>query len=707
MKELIHKKVVVFLMLLFVETLPLAGQPVPRLKPYRVKEDLSNISNLKEFKEALEYYKLEFYLTEKQKEKLVENGFVVIPSWSRQFFHVYESPHYGIKPRIPNFVTSDCILHTYHLLYDHTLRAVEVQKLLPSLWKLTQAMLRESRKLYRKVSDPRLKEASQRNLVFFGVASRLLKSEGLEIPEEPSRAVELELKKIQEHRGREKSSIFPFEHDYSQYIVRGHYTSSEELRRYFLSMMWYGQNAFPFVLDGSPARTEVLQTELIVWLLFNSSAEGEPLIKLWDRIYYPTTLYVGSSDDLTPHEVYELIREVYGEKIEIGDLADSVKLERLIEKAKDLKKPRIVSGLLGLPQGLQFRFMGQKYIPDSYILQKLSKWPQRPFPKGLDVMAVLGSQRAETILDSVFHEPDRWKDYVSMREKLKEEFSTLGREEWFQSLFFGWLYTLKALLREWGEGYPSFMRNHAWVDKELNTALASWTELRHDVILYGKPSGAEGEIGVEEVPQPKGYVEPVPEFYDRLLRLVELNRQVLLEYDCLTERLKRVFDSFEDLILFLRDVSEKELMNQPLSDEEYERIRYIGGTLEDLSASLVEISMNLPSFDWTTGKLIYGKPVRVIRGWFEITGPGRDMACIVDVHTSEDECLEEAVGHANTIYVVVPIGDKLYLTRGAVFSYYEFKYPVSHRLTDEAWQEMIERWRAPDPPPWTASFLAH
>ncbi|HDM90664.1 MAG TPA: DUF3160 domain-containing protein, partial [candidate division WOR-3 bacterium] len=64
-------------------------------------------------------------------------------------------------------------------------------------------------------------------------------------------------------------------------------------------------------------------------------------------------------------------------------------------------------------------------------------------------------------------------------------------------------------------------------------------------------------------------------------------------------------------------------------------------------------------------------------------------------------------GHANTIYVVVPIGDKLYLTRGAVFSYYEFKYPVSHRLTDEAWQEMIERWRAPDPPPWTASFLAH
>ena len=35
------------------------------------------------------------------------------------------------------------------------------------------------------------------------------------------------------------------------------------------------------------------------------------------------------------------------------------------------------------------------------------------------------------------------------------------------------------------------------VDKNLNTALASWAELKHDTILYGKQSGAECGDGYE------------------------------------------------------------------------------------------------------------------------------------------------------------------------------------------------------------------
>jgi hypothetical protein len=57
------------------------------------------------------------------------------------------------------------------------------------------------------------------------------------------------------------------------------------------------------------------------------------------------------------------------------------------------------------------------------------------------------------------------------------------------------------------------------------------------------------------------------------------------------------------------------------------------------------------------------------------------------------------------IYVAVPIGDEVVLTRGGTFSYYEFVQPMSDRLTDESWQEMLEEGNAPPMPSWVGSFV--
>jgi hypothetical protein len=72
--------------------------------------------------------------------------------------------------------------------------------------------------------------------------------------------------------------------------------------------------------------------------------------------------------------------------------------------------------------------------------------------------------------------------------------------------------------------------------------------------------------------------------------------------------------------------------------------------------------------------------------------------------------LEEAVGRVNPIYVVVPMVDAdgtsyLQVTKGAVFSYYEFPWPIADRLTDEKWRGMLDDGTAPAPPEWTSSFL--
>ena len=672
---------------------------------YKIEKELKNVVNMEDFKKAIEYYTYrEFSFTDAQKEMLIRNGFCVTPSNAEQFFHIYEGEHYGISPRIPNFITTDSVLHLFHLFYDFTLRAVETERLLPLTVKLTQGLLEGALQQYEKITEPSLKNACMKNISFIGVATTLLGMKERALPQDCVTEVEKELEKIMSHREREDSSIFPYKHDYTQYKPRGHYTRSNELASFFLAMMWYGTNSFPFEFNKNRTEQQVLQALLITQLLNNFEIEGKYLIEYWDKIYSVTVLYVGPTDDLNPHHIKGLMQEVYGKEITLNILSDKEKLSALYNKANNLPLPKISHISVGIPSGRQFRLFGQRFIPDSYIIQNLVHWPERPWPLGLDVMAVLGSERASYLLDYFYNEPEKWDSYKSERTKLFEEFAAWNDDDWHRKIVSGWLFTLEALLVKWGENYPGFMRNLAWTDKELNTALASWVELRHDIVLYGKPSYAEGGNGREKVPQPRGYVEPVPEFFRRLLKLIEMNQIVLEGEGFLSSELKYLFTRFLDLVSFLEGVSEKELTGRELKYDEYERIRNFGDEIERLSLSIVEIDKNLPVFNMAKREFVKGLPKK-LRGWYEVNGPDRDIACIVDVHTSQGECLEEAVGHINTIYVIVPIEGKLYLTRGGVFSYYEFKYPSAHRLDDEAWQEMIKRGRAPKPPGWTSSFI--
>ena len=59
---------------------------------------------------------------------------------------------------------------------------------------------------------------------------------------------------------------------------------------------------------------------------------------------------------------------------------------------------------------------------------------------------------------------------------------------------------------------PESMRTAAWQRKQLRTQLASWAELRHDNVLYGKQS----YTGVPACEYPAGYVEPYPRFFSTL-----------------------------------------------------------------------------------------------------------------------------------------------------------------------------------------------
>lgn len=644
-----------------------------RVPAYSTDLQLSNIVNLKQFGE----------FTKEQREMLAQNGFVVTSGQQEQLFYIYELNEYYM---IPSFISTDSVLQVYHVFFDYSLRTLEAQQLRSDLEKLTQSMLDKSIYLYGSIKDSRVREQALKNIAYFAVAQQALGGAipGY-IPGEAMDFANAEYALMLEAPGFQESPLFGFDLDYSQFKPRGHYTRSEALEKYFRAMMWYGLVPFPLLAEQGG---EIILDEeatcralLMTYALFMGGGQV-PDQELWENIYDPTVFYVGSADDLTVYDYKDLLVKVFGEDPDLNTFLDGDKTGKLLVEAKKLPEPRIRQQWVSVnaPAGKQFRFMGQRYIPDSEILQTLVEPLQRPMPSGLDVMAVLGSGRAYDYLIQDYGAADQWPEYPEKFREVRERFSGLPEETWQSNMYYGWLWTLKALLTPFGEGYPSFMTNEAWEDKSLSTALASWSELRHDTILYGEQTGAEGG-GDWPPPVVKSYVEPNVELYQRLLWLTRYSRENLSARGILPEDLQTRMEAFEELLDFLTACSIRELNNEALSEDDYYRLLEYGATLEYLTSSMADNGMR----------------------WFEITSEtDKNMAVAADVHTVPGSYLEEAVGLAAEIFVVVPIGGELYLTRGAVFDYYEFVSGT--RLTDEEWQRMLKENSQPPQPEWTKSF---
>jgi len=180
--------------------------------------------------------------------------------------------------------------------------------------------------------------------------------------------------------------------------------------------------------------------------------------------------------------------------------------------------------------------------------------------------------------------------------------------------------------------------------------------------------------------------------YERLSWLLKYNKEGLESRQLVNgaSQLAGEFDKFSELLDFLAVASRKELRNENLSADELRQLERYGGTMESLTLTITQLASG------TSGTL----------GWWDLTSKtDRNMALIADVHTDNDKVLEEGVGKAAEIWVVVPFRGKLVLTRGATFTYYEFQHPSNDRLTDEAWQEQLLKGTAPAMPDWTKSFM--
>ena len=627
----------------------------PCVEPYTVEADLGNIDNL-----------WQFYLTDEQADMLVQNGFVVFDYAGREFFERYEQNRYD---QFASFVTVDSLMHTYHLYFAYLMKNIERDYLSDRVTQLSKLMLDDSKEEYEALKGTEWEDAAKRNVAFFTVGAKLL-DDDTEVSDYVKDVVGFELDHINEAEGIDTSKITDAFEDYTQYIPRGYYEGDEKLEPYFRAMMWYGRVHF------EQADEELDRSALLITKMLSEDAEA---YDLWESIYDVTAFFAGSSDDPGVNEYIQNLNEANENGVTTDNLiGDKDLFERLHKKTGELPPPQINSVPIGDGEDnviLGFRFMGQRFTIDAAIMQRLiyssvkenSRGDKRMLPDVLDVPAALGSDAALEILEE--QGATGYKGYTEHMDELREFLAEGNEKLWSASLYSGWMNTLRPLLEVKGEGYPVFMQSDEWAKKDLECFAGSYTELKHDTILYSKQVIAEmGGGGWETEPDDRGYVEPEPLVYARFADLADRTALGLKEKGMLSINAKEGLTRLSEMADTLLEISKKELRDETLTDEEYEFIKNYGGYIEHF---WVEVTR-----DENGGEYLYTQEC--------------PAAIVADIATNPNgEVLEAATGDPSRILVIVKVDGKLKIAQGSVYSFYQFPWPMEDRLTDSKWRQMI------------------
>ncbi len=590
-------------------------------------------------------------------------GFVIMESSAPHFTSIYKDFQ---RSKTPIYITSDPLLHGIHLIYDYSLRFVEENYFYDNLTEIL-LYLRDKFIDLSQVKNRELSSAARTNLAYVEVVLKLLNPNFIPSEIVANQVLE-EIALIESHEGFDTSRVLNVIEDFSQYKVRGHYTRSEKLKNYFKAMMYLGRMHFYLNPEGSEKNLNIQLTRSAI-LMAHLIAQDSTIFLKYKNLYEITSYLVGESDDINFLDLIPLTSKYFPSVL--TDIIDEQKILAFMREASLLKKPRIFSTYFEDVENPEkklvcAKFMGQKYIPDSYIFQNLvyskvgTRAKPRLFPKSLDLLAVLGNERAKEVLFK-FYKEDRYLNYSKMLDSLTREFSRFEMRKWRQNAYLNWLYIIKTMNKS--PEFPESMRvsPECYQDKLLITQRGFWAELRHDTILYAKQSYTAKVTAF--IPQDGPYevfVEPLPETYNEMINFLKNFKDTLQHYGILNNE---IADKINMEVIYLQDMLTAVQLQKAGKSLPYnlrKKLYSFGDFLESL-------------YSFSQG--------------FAQTAQDTLLPLVADVHTDVNtkSVLEVAVGKPLEIWIMY--NNILY--KGAMFSYYEFTHPMDKRLTDEEWQKMV------------------
>lgn len=410
-------------------------------------------------------------LTPEQQKKLDHDKIIVTDNTWRQIFTPY------IFASQPVFITSDSVLHAYHVLLEESVAQMESQQALrmPAVLEGVLAQINPD------TVDGVPPEAVEHAQLLLGTAARLAGShwgEGTAL----DAAIATEVKRVEAAEGLHLPSWMKPGHglvsiDYRVFKPAGFYTSSASLHRYFRALRWMQTVPLrlhdPTELEAARVLGEALWEEgslpvlASLWTSLSGAAAAPALCLLEEFRRSPENVVEAAS------------REVDGE----------------------------VDKLFVFPSAA---------LPDAKLMER-TKSTRRPYPDPLDVGAWLGSPLALRLLKT---EDDAVLKAIDANPV----------PGYPASLYGDYLDCLARLLEAPEPDAPPFMSTPPWERKSLNTALSGWALMRNTWALQAE----EDSFGFPADEPYPGFVEPTPAFYHALGQLILQTADHFEELDALT-----------------------------------------------------------------------------------------------------------------------------------------------------------------------------
>ena len=654
-------------------------------------------------------------------------------------FIAWDNSEFERNPASSILITNDLLLHSYHKLFDNTLKFYEQTVSRDTVKELSQNLFDKFANLAKSESDPDLKETYEFLAAYWSIpATILVEKEKLEIEphfdeakwewiewtvkddEELRNLIRENAKKYiskldnadQELMNKVLEQIFaakdiipdPFlmsyspdfiavngiMQDYTQFTPRSHYTDNAELKTYFMAMKWLMREKFYFWDDK-------LTNAALVMV---SNISDEDTAKLWELSAKIKKL-IGWDDDLTLESLTAWMKEngvnnvdaikniteeqkselfkLVPQKIQSTDYRTLEVMEKDSEEAKDM-----TAG---------FVFFGEKFTIDSYLFDLMtagSAEKEYAYMPNMQTALIVpdalenNSDAAEMvdlwmnvriIKEDVLEDKDftQYSSYNKVKEAAVEK---LKKELWtttiMDTIYHKWIDMIGYLINEAEENAPYFKLDPVYRLKNLVTYMGSYTELKHDTLLYVKQAYAEmwwgggGDCNIEVDPP----LLPVPKWYieadiDVVNKLIELNNETKSDFSELDDYILNNFVEFDKFLTHIKSILVQQMNNEVISDEDFEWMRTAYDKLSQIT---------FPLADWVTQKEMRA-------------------ALIADIFTSEGwNPLYEAVGRPALMLVMIDDANGKRIARGPIFTHYEF-YDSDEvvdangsRLNDIQWQ---------------------
>jgi len=601
---------------------------------------------------------------------LARHNFVIVPTREEQLFYIYDQNEYSYTP---NFVTTDLILQLLHKYLNGILNDVEEVRLAPIVAQMLRQGTTQAQALATRSQNPAAREAAEWAAAYYAIGRNLLTGSSAPIAGAYADQVATEVALGTAANGKVSAFLQDSLFQYGSMKPRGLYTRNDTTRRYFRTVKWL--NTAPVFLDSDDGLLHAVA-------LAKALTANPQATQGFANLTHVLDVLVGDEDNRSLTHLLRILKADYAGQ-SLDQLAAPATLARLrrqlVAAGTDRIRPKGASGVATVAlERPTLLFTAGRYTFDAEILSRLTEvlkpQPKRPFPKGLDAFAAFGNRTAEDILLNHYQEATRWPAYPDTLRAVQKQFA--GYTSWDQNLY---TKTMQALL---GLNAPSpdpsppyFARTPAWQRRNLSTALGGWAELKHDLLLYTEqPMGAEmgGGGGGPPPPHHLGYVEPNQPFWDRAVALLAFQNQALHRLHANTPHLDSLNKDLSRLVVKLQKLAKKEVAHQKLTIEEMNDLTSIGGQVEELTLRTLKLQSTDPLPDRE-----------------------RHVGVVADVYAYNEDVLEEAVGTADALFVVVDINGVPVLARGAIFSYYEFT--SNTRLTDEEWRIQLAKQPQPRP----------